>query len=47
MKVLTFRPTKSSQLLLERLQVWIIKTCEHADMPDAAPLLRTRGNLPT
>jgi hypothetical protein len=25
---------------LERLQVWIIKACEHADVPDAARLLR-------
>jgi hypothetical protein len=44
MQVLTFGPTKSSQLLLERLQVWIIETCEYADVPDAARLLRTRGN---
>jgi hypothetical protein len=32
---------------LERLQVWIIETCEHADVPDAARLLRTPGNRPT
>ena len=46
MKVLTFGPTKSSQFLLERLQVWIIKACEHADVLDAARLLRTRGARP-
>src|SRR5262249_37646836 len=37
MKVLTFGPTKSFQLLLERLQVCIIEACEHADAADAAP----------
>ena len=41
-----FGPTKSSQFLLERLQVRIIEAREHADAPDAARLLRTRRKRP-
>jgi hypothetical protein len=37
-----FGPTKSSQFLLERLQVRIIEACEYADVPNAARLLRVR-----